>query len=651
MTTMVAIIVVVIVILIKSAAGIKNDSSPLHMDVEWILQGKSFGFSGFFVELLGISRAIRTFLPHLRLAQSFFYESLDESPLPFRSSAVCTEMIIDSSVGLDRQECKTESSLLEDLFPEERKNIEWLVDSENVLYCADELLTHRLPRAQFLPNLSLASNYCSDNDEHLENFESKVALSGFFDIGGDLARPIASSAISPGDCCRICSEHPLCTSWNYFAEPIPTSSPLSLPSWLRKGCSLKGSVPSHSVKVPGCYSAKVMSNISGTGSSSESKFIARPSVPRAVVLHGTTCSYRNESITFYKRDINTILIGRYMVERAGFQSGFSNDEYYVAHCSALVDEVWVPTEWHRLVFSRFMQQMGLSSPSIAVIPEAVDTNLLRPGLGLLQSELETFMAIEKDSNASESIEARQCKLLGNSRGVRGLGCRVDEGGTVVCRGQQRFVFLSIFKWEYRKGWDTLLNAYWGAFTAEDRVVLKIRSYRPASDRSGENNITRAIENFAWSTRNVSLSELAAVEWLSGSSVEKRSDSMSRAQVRELYAQAQAFVLPTRGEGWGLPIAEAMAMALPVIITNYSGPTAFATADNSYLLRLYDPPGEFDELHFARPSETHLSQLLRQVIVDSNTSATLSRVERFARPEDDERNFFSRESGSGYSREA
>ena len=27
------------------------------------------------------------------------------------------------------------------------------------------------------------------------------------------------------------------------------------------------------------------------------------------------------------------------------------------------------------------------------------------------------------------------------------------------------------------------------------------------------------------------------------------------QVRELYAQSNAFVLPTRGEGWGLPIAE------------------------------------------------------------------------------------------------
>ena len=47
--------------------------------------------------------------------------------------------------------------------------------------------------------------------------------------------------------------------------------------------------------------------------------------------------------------------------------------------------------------------------------------------------------------------------------------------------------------------------------------------------------------------------------------------MPRAVLRNLYAAADAFVLPTRGEGWGLPIAEAMAMAMPVIATNWSGP--------------------------------------------------------------------------------
>jgi glycosyltransferase involved in cell wall biosynthesis len=42
-----------------------------------------------------------------------------------------------------------------------------------------------------------------------------------------------------------------------------------------------------------------------------------------------------------------------------------------------------------------------------------------------------------------------------------------------------------------------------------------------------------------------------------------------------------------GEGWCLPAAEAMAMALPVIITNYSGPTGYATPDNAYLIPVQD----------------------------------------------------------------
>lgn len=40
----------------------------------------------------------------------------------------------------------------------------------------------------------------------------------------------------------------------------------------------------------------------------------------------------------------------------------------------------------------------------------------------------------------------------------------------------------------------------------------------------------------------------------------------------LYLAADAFVLPSRGEGWGRPHTEAMAMELPIIATNWSGPT-------------------------------------------------------------------------------
>lgn len=56
--------------------------------------------------------------------------------------------------------------------------------------------------------------------------------------------------------------------------------------------------------------------------------------------------------------------------------------------------------------------------------------------------------------------------------------------------------------------------------------------------------------------------------------------LSREELRWLYAASDAFVLPTRGEGWCLPAMEAMSMALPVILTNASGTTEYLTRKNS-----------------------------------------------------------------------
>jgi len=93
-------------------------------------------------------------------------------------------------------------------------------------------------------------------------------------------------------------------------------------------------------------------------------------------------------------------------------------------------------------------------------------------------------------------------------------------------------------------------------------------------------------------------------------------SLTREDMRDLLKTADCFVLPTRGEGWGLPIAEAMAMQLPVIVTNYSGPAAYITDENAYLLSVLP---DLDDLSFAAPNMTHLMELMRQVVFDSVTT--------------------------------
>lgn len=54
--------------------------------------------------------------------------------------------------------------------------------------------------------------------------------------------------------------------------------------------------------------------------------------------------------------------------------------------------------------------------------------------------------------------------------------------------------------------------------------------------------------------------------------------MPRSEVTELQAAADVFVSLHRAEGFGLPIAECMALGKPVIATDYSGSTDFVSAD-------------------------------------------------------------------------
>lgn len=168
------------------------------------------------------------------------------------------------------------------------------------------------------------------------------------------------------------------------------------------------------------------------------------------------------------------------------------------------------------------------------------------------------------------------------------------------RMEDRTIFVSVFEWGLRKGWDVLLRAYRAVFEPGDPVLLllKVDCRVPAINP---------------------VQELAAALPSPSPPVGLLyNQPLSRDQLRELYSSADCFVLPTRGEGWGMPVLEAMACGVPAIATDWSGPSAFLTAENGYPLPIRGlTPAQSNNPYYqgalwAEPDETALVELLRRV---------------------------------------
>ena len=166
--------------------------------------------------------------------------------------------------------------------------------------------------------------------------------------------------------------------------------------------------------------------------------------------------------------------------------------------------------------------------------------------------------------------------------------------------REPYVFLSVFKWEKRKGWDVLLEAYLREFSRTDPVLLVVKT-RPFYS---ESNFDAMIESFG-ARLGVNVGESARIHVLD--------EELPMHALPRLYRAADALVAPSRGEGWGRPHAEAMAMGLPVLATNWSGNTAFMTSQNSFPIAINGTaPVPGGHGNWALPSVAHLRRTMRFV---------------------------------------
>lgn len=131
---------------------------------------------------------------------------------------------------------------------------------------------------------------------------------------------------------------------------------------------------------------------------------------------------------------------------------------------------------------------------------------------------------------------------------------------------KKFKFLFVGGTIFRKGIDILLDSYTKAFSAEDDVCLVIKDHGGNSHYQGQTN-GELIESIRQQ------SDAPEILYLS--------QDMTPYELASLYRSCNCLVHPYRGEGFGLPILEAMACGLAPVIPNIGPAVEFTTPEVSY----------------------------------------------------------------------
>lgn len=186
-----------------------------------------------------------------------------------------------------------------------------------------------------------------------------------------------------------------------------------------------------------------------------------------------------------------------------------------------MDEIWVPSEENKKSYIN----MGLSGDKIKVIPHGADIERYNPDI----------------------------KPLNYDRGA--------------------FNFGSVFDWTERKNPTALIRSYYNAFKENEDVSLTLRVFwKFPIEQTMEHvksEIQKIKDGFEGRTHFPKI-----VLW---------TEILPENALPNLYKSFDCFVLPSRGEGFGLPFIEAMACGVPAIGPAWGGNTDFMNKSNSFLI--------------------------------------------------------------------
>jgi len=129
-----------------------------------------------------------------------------------------------------------------------------------------------------------------------------------------------------------------------------------------------------------------------------------------------------------------------------------------------------------------------------------------------------------------------------------------------------FTFLFFGTWKQRKGWSQLIEAWFKEFSVSDNVRLVLKTDRITMAQRGIEEIK---------------SKLGLKKDYAPISFETK--ILNEEEIPLLIKKFDCLVSPSLGEGFGLPGLQAMALGVPIIITNYSGCQDYANSETATLI--------------------------------------------------------------------
>eukprot|EP00457_Paulinella_chromatophora_P000453 gb/GEZN01000453.1/.p1 GENE.gb/GEZN01000453.1/~~gb/GEZN01000453.1/.p1 ORF type:complete len:1061 (-),score=254.99 gb/GEZN01000453.1/:759-3941(-) len=320
--------------------------------------------------------------------------------------------------------------------------------------------------------------------------------------------------------------------------------------------------------------------------------------------------------------------------------------HWINNIKGRVEQVWVPSRFNVDTFS----QAGVPSSMLVALPESIDVYHFQSNahsalslpdhLDRTHSYLDMFHARVHPSAKHHTVTSykaadeteKSLKSEGESleeeqdndpdRPASQAWFSKKQKATVEWSSKQKadgFRFLMVGKWEMRKGWDYMLRAYFETFSAKDPVSLLVMTRLSKTDKD---DLDMLLSEYVGQDMEL-LSLLPPLFFLE--------ELLPYSSLPSLYKAADAFLLPTHGEGWGLPIMEAMAMEVPVIVTNWSGLTAFTTDDIAYLVKvagLENAEGVEDGTHqWAVPDLEDLKSHMLDVVVQPKRARKKAKAAR------------------------